>query len=293
VLSERLLTPGRKLAAKYRSNPYDLRECAGPRPVQFLVVEVSQHIEAIRDAGVRLAAAARVAGPDAAVPSCPEWVVRDLVRHQGGVHRWAASIVGTPRTEPWNVELDEVVGTWPDDADLLAWFEAGVDALTSTLTQADPNLSCWTFLPAPSPVAMWARRQAHETSVHGVDAELAAGGPVTAFPVPFAADGVGELLEAFVPRGGPLRSEQERTLRVRCADAAAAWLVSIGPDRVRTTPHSDTNDGGAGSADCEIAGTAEDMYLTLWNRRQADSLQVSGDRDLLELFLNRVNIRWS
>jgi uncharacterized protein (TIGR03083 family) len=256
-------------------------------------VEISQHIEAIRDAGGRLSAAARVAGPDAVVPSCPDWVVRDLVRHQGGVHRWAASIVGTPRTEPWDVDLDDVVGTWPDDGELLAWFDAGVDTLTDALTQADPSLTCWTFLPAPSALAMWARRQAHETSVHGVDAELAAGGPVTAFPSPFAADGVGELLEGFVPRGGRLRSEQDRTLRVRCADDAAAWLVSIGPDRVRTAPGNDQDGGGAGSADCEIAGTAEDLYLALWNRRQADILEVSGDRDLLELFLNRVNIRWS
>jgi uncharacterized protein (TIGR03083 family) len=209
------------------------------------------------------------------------------------VHRWAAGIVGTPRTEPWNVDLDEVVGAWPDDADLLAWFGAGVDTLTRVLTQADPSLNCWTFLPAPSPLAMWARRQAHETSVHGVDAELAAEGPVTPFPAPFAADGVGELLEGFVTRSGRLRSEQERTLRVGCADAAGAWLVSIGPERVRTTQGDDGELGGAGSAECEIAGTAEDLYLALWNRRQAGSLRVTGDRAVLDLFLDRVNIRWS
>src|SRR5215467_6851501 len=130
------------------------------------VMEIAKHIAAVASEGKLLAAAAAAAGPDAPVPSCPEWVVRDLVRHQGGVHRWAAGIVGTPRTEPWDVELDEVVGTWPDDADLLAWFDAGLDSLANVLTQADPDLTCWSFLPAPSPLAMWARRQAHETSVH-------------------------------------------------------------------------------------------------------------------------------
>ncbi len=103
-------------------------------------MEISQHIAAIREAGRRLSAAAAEAGTDVAVPSCPEWVVRDLVRHQGGVHRWAAGIVGTPRTEAWNVDLPEVVGTWPDDADLLRWFDAGVEALARVLTQADPGL---------------------------------------------------------------------------------------------------------------------------------------------------------
>jgi uncharacterized protein (TIGR03083 family) len=217
-------------------------------------------------------------------------VVRDLVRHQGGVHRWAAGIVGTPRTEPWNVDLDEVVGTWPDDADLLAWFEAGADALVKVLTQADPGLTCWAFLPAPSPLAMWARRQAHETSVHGVDAELAAGRQTSPFSAEFAADGICELLEGFVPRGGRLRSDDARTLRVRCADVAADWLVSIGPDRVQTT-HGDGPDDG--SADCQVSGTSEDLYLALWNRRPADCLHIAGDRDVLALFLSSVNIRWS
>src|SRR5690349_8120845 len=144
-------------------------------------VEISQHLDALRDAGTRLSAAAAQAGPDAAVPSCPEWVVRDLVRHQGGIHRWAASIVGTPRTEAWNVDLDEVVGTWPDDTELIRWFEDGLDQLVKVLSQAPADLACWTFLRAPSPLAMWARRQAHETSMHRVDAELASGQTPTRF----------------------------------------------------------------------------------------------------------------
>ena len=27
------------------------------------------------------------------VPTCPQWSVRDLVEHTGGVHRWAATVV--------------------------------------------------------------------------------------------------------------------------------------------------------------------------------------------------------
>ena len=94
--------------------------------------------------------------------------------------------------------------------------------------------------------------------------------------------------------GGRLRSEQARTLRVRCADVAANWLVSIGPDRVQTTPGDGREDGGdVGTADCEVSGRAEDLYLALWNRRQADCLQFAGDHGVFDLFLNSVNIRWS
>ncbi|HEX9529105.1 MAG TPA: maleylpyruvate isomerase family mycothiol-dependent enzyme [Streptosporangiaceae bacterium] len=252
-------------------------------------MEITEHIDALRSAGSRLSAAAADAGPGAAVPSCPGWVVRDLVRHQGGVHRWAASIVGTPRTEAWRVDLDEVVGTWPADADLIGWFAAGLDALVKALSSADPDLTCWTFLAAPSPPAMWARRQAHETSVHGVDAELAANQAVAPFPAPFAADGIAELLECFITRpGGRLRSDPARLLRVRCIDAPGDWLVTIGRDGVDTTPGD-----GSTRADCVLTGGADDLYLALWSRRSPAGLSMDGDGGVLHLFLDQVNVRWS
>src|SRR5207248_3102791 len=116
------------------------------------------HIEAIEEAGELLVAAAWRAGLDTPVPTCPEWDVRQLVRHQGGVHRWATGIVTTPRTEPWIVDLPEVVGTWPEDDDLLPWLTSGCRALADALRDAPADLACWAFLDAPSPKAMWARR---------------------------------------------------------------------------------------------------------------------------------------
>jgi uncharacterized protein (TIGR03083 family) len=250
-------------------------------------MEIAEHIAAIASEGERLAAAAAAAGPDAPVPSCPEWVVRDLVRHQGGVHRWATTIVAGPRTEPWNVELDEVVQTWPSDADLIDWFGDGLGRLVSALSEADPALVCWTFLKAPSPLAMWARRQAHETSIHRVDAELAAQLQVTPFGAKFAADGLDELLTCFITRRrSRLRSAERRLLRVRCTDTNREWLVTIGPDEVVTTTP------GTQAADCEITGSASDLYSALWNRPPAVSPNVTGDSGLLTQFGDQVQIRW-
>ena len=255
-------------------------------------MEPGEHIGALRAASARLSAAAAAAGPDAVVPSCPGWAVRDLVRHQGGVHRWASGIVGTPRTEPWDADLDEIVGSWPGDADLIAWFDEGAENLAWTLAGADPGLVCWTFLTAPSPLAMWSRRQAHETSVHAVDAELAVGWPAGEVPARFAADGVSELLTCFITRpGGKLRTDPARQLRVRCTDTEGQWLVMIGPDRVVTTSLAPGE--SSAEADCEIAGPAGDLYLALWNRRPASALTLGGDAEVLGLFLDRVRIRWS
>ncbi len=220
-------------------------------------MEVSSHIEALRAEGPRMAAAAASADPDGPVPSCPEWTVRDLVRHMGGIHRWAMHYVTTGRADVWAVDLDEVVGTWPADAELADWLAHGCADLVAALTEAPDDLQCWTFLPAPSPRAMWARRQAHETAIHRVDAELAGGSPVTPFTSDFAADGIDELLSLFVPRRGTkLHADPPTTLEVRCADSDAAWLLHLDTDGVRTT-HAAGGDPGAA---CTVRGRSDDLY---------------------------------
>ena len=138
-------------------------------------MEVAVHIDALRSEGELMAAAVEGSDPGAPVPTCPEWAVRDLVRHMGGVHRWATGYVAGARTEMGGPGLDEIVGVGPDDAELAGWLRQGSAALVGALTAAPADLVCWTFLPAPSPLAMWARRQAHETAIHRVDAQLAAG----------------------------------------------------------------------------------------------------------------------
>ncbi len=203
-------------------------------------MEVTSHIDALRRQGELLAAATDTADPGAAVPTCPDWTVRDLVRHMGGIHRWATGFVADRRTEPWRVGLDEVVGTWPDDPDLADWLRTGCTVLADALAAAPDDLECWTFLPAPSARAMWARRQAHETAIHRVDAELAVGAAPAPFGPAFAADGVDELLVGFVPRRSKsLRAERPVSLSVHCTDVPAAWLLAMRPDGVTTATETD------------------------------------------------------
>jgi uncharacterized protein (TIGR03083 family) len=249
-------------------------------------VDVADHVDQLEEHGRQLAHAARTAGLDAAVPSCPEWDVRQLVRHTGMVHRWAGAHV-RGRTELWRASDEEIVGTWPRDVDLVDWFVDGHRTLVEDLRAAPADLECATFLPAPSPLAMWARRQAHETAIHRVDAELAAG-RFPAFSPAFAADGVDELLTVFIVRkGGRLLADPARTLRVRSDDAPGDWLVHIGPDEVHTSAVGD------GDGDCTVSGAASDLYLMAWNRRSPDGLTVTGDADVLSLFRDNVHIRWS
>ena len=199
-------------------------------------MDVAAHVYQLAREGELLASAAGAAGLDAPVPTCPGWVVRDLLRHIGGVHRWAATYVREARTTPLELDsdLERLVDGWPADDALVAWFRSGHAALVDALRSAPPDLECWTFLAAPSPLAMWARRQAHETAVHRVDAEAAAGGIDRRTPLPpeFAADGIDELLTCFVtrPKTG-LRLDPPRELAVLAEDddLRAGWLLTIAP----------------------------------------------------------------
>jgi uncharacterized protein (TIGR03083 family) len=249
-------------------------------------MDVSDLIVGLRREGDLLASAAANTNLDSLVPTCPEWRVRDLVRHIGGVHRWAAAHVRDPRLQPLS-GIRAVVPEWPADAQLVEWFREGHAELVAVLAAADPALECWTFLEAPSPVAFWARRQAHETGIHRVDAE-GASGAITPFPAGFVVDGIEEVLYCFAARpGGKLRNSSERTLRLRAEDAGREWLVRIGPDKVEVVR------SGLDDADCTVRATASDLHLLVWNRRTSDGLEVEADAALLDLWRDSVRMRWT
>jgi uncharacterized protein (TIGR03083 family) len=249
-------------------------------------MEIVEHLEALRRDGALLAEAASAVELDAAVPHCPGWRVRDLVRHTGGIHRWAAAYVGGARPRPMeDGETRRIMAPPEDDGSLVDWFREGHANLVKTLEAAPPELDCWSFLPAPSPLAFWARRQAHETAIHRADAQ-GAGGPVTPFAPQFAADGIDELLLGFASRrNGKLRADPARTLRLHATDTGADWLVRVEPQRIEVTRE-------AGEGDWSVAGPASDLYLLLWNRRGTEGLQVQGDPALLDLWRASVRIRW-
>jgi uncharacterized protein (TIGR03083 family) len=252
-------------------------------------MEILLHIDALRTEGERMASAAARADADAAVPTCPEWTVRDLLRHTGAVHRWATGYVAGGRREPLRGGLEEAAGTWPADDDLTAWFGQGCADLVAALAAAPDDLECWTFLPAASPRAMWARRQAHETAIHRVDTQLATGTAVTPCDPAFAADGIDELVTLFVPRRSTtLRGDPPVTLAVRCDDVAASWLLRADTDGVTATR---TMSGPDGPGSCTVSGKASDLYFSLWNRGTAERLHTEGDPAVLQQFNDVVQIR--
>lgn len=246
-------------------------------------MDVPSWIKALKTDGELLAEVASGISLDAQVPTCPDWQVRDLLGHLGRVHRWARTIVaeridadGLPATR------EIMAGPQPDDDALLDWFRAGHRELVDTLTAAPADLACATFMPAPTPLIFWARRQAHETAVHRVDAQQAAGMVFRVDPE-FATDGIDELLVGFAPRSRKLRGAQPRTLLFSAS--GRHWLLTVGPE-AGTVEVAEPE-----PADVTVSGPAVLLYLALWNRMPWDPLRVTGDDDLAAFWSGVLRIR--
>jgi uncharacterized protein (TIGR03083 family) len=241
-------------------------------------VEFEDHLAAFRrDLEVMVTLAdGRLARP---VPSCPGWTVADLLRHLGMLHWWAAEIAAQPEIQPVH-RRDAPPAA--DDAQLVAWYQGRGEALLAALATAGPDKPCWTFL-GPDVTRFWARRQAHELSVHRWDLELAATGEPAPIDAPLAADGIDEYLAVFVVVRGVPDDRNGATIHLHCTDVAGEWLVRlVGGHAEVTHEHA--------KGDVAVRGEASDLVLSLWRRRPIEALEVFGDGELFEAFVERVGI---
>ncbi len=259
-----------------------------PRPLAF-----EEHVAGLEAAVERLAGWSREAGEGAEVPTCPGWRVRDLLAHQGMVHRWAtATVLGVDRSSLDSGAL-EAEGLGAEDP--VGWLRAGAGDLVAALRSAPEDLEAFTFLKEAPPARLfWARRQHHETTVHALDALAArdARQPTADdawFGDDVALDGIDELLVGFWQRRttGPRAPEEAPYTAVVAAGRGERWRLDVSSDPLRTR-HLGSDEPAPGGSDV-IGGTAADLYLALWNR--------GGDVDdpgrLLERWRGRGSVRWS
>lgn len=233
------------------------------------VLPVGRYVAEIAAAATRLVEVLYGIPLDVHVPTCPSWVVRDLVVHQGGIHRWASRIVTERRTERAFMDLDDLGGP-PPDAELYRWFEEGASRLAASLNEAPDDLECFTFIEAPTSKLFWARRQAHETAIHRVDGEVVAGAR-TGFEARFSADGLDELVVGFWkrPGRGP-RAGTATAVSFDPVDAPESWTVRFDSQNYEVVRES-------AEADATVTGTASDLYAWAWGRPAIGHVAIDGD----------------
>lgn len=246
------------------------------------------------------AAARRAADADEAplVLSCPGWSVSDLVAHLGGVHRGVTHIIRERLLEPLDtadltfLELPADREGWPMPehapnrrpvpAGLIDWFADGAFALESLFSDCGPGEMVWTWSREQS-TGFWLRMQTIEAAVHRWDAESAIGAaqPVEA---ELAGDAVGQTFEVMAPArraSGQAPPGSGERFRIRQTDGTGNWTVRFEGDDVWLTESTEP-------CDVELAGTASDLMLFLWQRIPADRLEVKGDRDVLDRYFTLI-----
>jgi len=215
------------------------------------------------------------------VPTCPEWTVNDIVNHVAHVYLHKVECIRhNAQPDPWpppglaegsrlellhraHRELMAELTSHPSDAPAFGWYEED------------------------RTVGFWWRRMAHETVIHRIDAELAAGVPSQPVPDDLALDGIDELLVVFLAWSSMKWTEEfaaelepKEPGSVAVSAGGKRWLASWEPTGVVTAALGD------GPADAEIsASSPEAMLRWLWRRSDgpdiSDSapspLTVSGD----------------
>lgn len=229
---------------------------------------------------------ARTADPDAEVPTCPGWTLRQLVTHMGRGHRWAAAIAGERSQaviDPKTVADGKPPADWTGAVD---WMANGAQLILDGVKSAGPETPVWTFT-GPKPAAWWIRRRLHETVVHRADAAIAAGVPFEVAP-DVAADCLSEWLGLVTARpaadDAPLVEGTSLHLHATDADlnVPGEWILRSDGGRI-TVEHEHAKGTAA------VRGKAADLTLAMLRRLPADhpNLTIIGDAGVFTTWLER------
>ena len=223
------------------------------------------YLPVLRELTGAFAEALRVGDLSAPVPDCAGWTLADLGTHLGNVHRWAAAVVTTGEVQPQ--DFDSGAG-----AGLASWYAESAGLLLDALERATPEDRCWHFGGTEKTKAFWFRRQVHETAVH-----LADSGSGHVLDPAVAADGVDEVLGAWLPRVTRWHTAPSLAapLALRTTDTGDAWTLHPGEPPAL---------GPAAEPAATAEATARDLLLHLW-KRTATPPRLSGDTALAGGFL--------
>lgn len=226
-----------------------------------------QHIEA--DGAALIAAVA--AAPSAQVVACPGWTNRDLGKHVGNVYSF---VIAQLRAANPAERAPSETSPAPAEGDITAWLRERHTSLLTALRDTAPDAPAWNWTPNKT-AAFFYRRMAHETAVHRLDAQQAAGMPAPIDPE-LACDGVSEMMEVFMqhrPRG-PLPTYPAGSLHLHRTDGAGEWMLQTQDGKLSVSHEHAKGDAAA-------RGSAQDLLLYLWGRGR-QGLACHGDDTLLE-----------
>jgi uncharacterized protein (TIGR03083 family) len=225
--------------------------------------------------GTQLADAAE-GNLDAPVPTCPGWTVDDVVRHVAQVYEHKIASTELQREpDPWPPAR-------PAERDPVEWLRDAHSRLLRMFRSHGPTDPSPTWDPEDQTVGFWARRMAHETAIHGADAELATG-EATPLDPELAADGVGEILTVMLAGDwSEAPSPVSVGQRVAVLGGDRTWIVTLNGMSV------DVAEGAAEDVSATVGGDPSAVDLWLWGRAPEDAIETSGSADDVGLLRQRL-----
>jgi uncharacterized protein (TIGR03083 family) len=235
------------------------------------LIDYGRLLHAISIESELLAHTADDADGELPVPGRPGLTIADAVRHTGDRYHQVLEWIRTGG-EPaeWQRAPTERQG-------LIDFHVMARRALVAELAAHDPEEPCDTWWPADRTYGFWCRRMAHETTVHRVDVQAAAGVEVAPIPAEFAVDGIDEVLQLWFGHhlaNVGMAATNEGAVGVQAA--GRSWLALLGRNRcsARRVPAVD-----AQAADALVAGDPMTVYLWLWGRVPDQAVAITGDFD--------------
>lgn len=238
------------------------------------------HLLAFDREAARFAEVLATADLGTTVPACPDWDVRGLAVHLGGVYDLFRQVVAKRFTE--REQIRDVVRDAPTEGDaaLRPWFADMVTGLRGALTDLDPDEPVWNFSTAPHVGAWVPRRMLHETLVHRCDLEAAVGVERAPTPEDVLVDGVDEFFTSIASAGQRWDGDESVILRAVVGDRS--WAIRVVPGERAEV------DVEAAPADVVIAGEAGEVLDAVWGRGPVDRLVTIGSSERAGAILGAV-----
>ncbi|RKT53323.1 maleylpyruvate isomerase family mycothiol-dependent enzyme [Saccharothrix australiensis] len=237
------------------------------------LVDYGRLIETVAAEAESLASAAEGQRPERQVPACPGLNLGETARHVGSTYRMVTAWLREGR-QPVAWQQDPARGQTLSD-----YLREGVEPLVDALSEREPDDPCETWWPAERTCRFWARRLAHESTVHRMDVQAAAGLPLGPVPDDIAEDGADEVLSLWLGHRLDVlgvRGTREGTVAVRTG--GRVWITRTGPEPATTWEASPEE---AASADADVSGPPVRVYRWLWGRIPDREVETTGDHDAI------------
>jgi uncharacterized protein (TIGR03083 family) len=227
------------------------------------------HVDAIEQESERIGELAE-RGVKVAIRTSPGWDLEALLFHLAGVFDLAVAQLSAADQSIEALPQRDLTGSALDQ------LEERRLTVVSLLRERDADDPCWNPVGEDPTVGFLARRLAHESAIHRIDAEVARGTPTTIDPE-LAADGIDERLFVVLTHHAESGEAPELggSVCLICSDRDAAWTVEASRGRFRVR-------SGRGPADAAVVATASDLFCFAWNRPTIRPLQVTGQMAVVE-----------